>query len=90
VKHQNNDIKQTFDQTVNVHKLDEKLTRKGMMNDLKYLLDEQSNTHEQQHHNTLKMEKQLLQDASKFDVFVDDIVEEKRKVLDKLRQERPF
>jgi len=35
VKHQNNDIKHTFDQTVNIHKLDEKLTRKGMMNDLK-------------------------------------------------------
>jgi len=54
------------------------------------MLNQQSDDHEQQQHNTLKMEKQLLKDATKFDVFVDDILEEKRKVLEKLRQERPF
>jgi len=53
-------------------------------------LGEQQDDHEQHQKNTLKMEKKLLQDANKFDVFVDDILEKKRKVLEKLRQERPF
>lgn len=60
------------------------------MNELKYMLDVQQADHRSQQQNTLKMETQLLKDATKFDVFVDDIVAEKRRILEQLRQERPF
>lgn len=90
VKQENNNLKDNFDKSIHLLKMDDKMQRKTQMNDLKQLLGEQQNNHEQHQKNTLKMEKKLLQDATKFDVFVDDILEEKRKVLDKLRQERPF
>jgi len=78
------------DLETNVSNMENKLHRNVMMNDLKTMMNVQQTEFEQKHKNNLMMEKTLLKESTKFDVFVDDIVEEKRKILEKLRQQRPF
>lgn len=79
-----------WEQQKNIEVMEEKQHRKTLMNDLKYMMNVQESENINKQSNILKMEKNLLNDATKFDKQVDVIVQEKRKVLDKLRQDRPF
>jgi len=79
-----------FEQDKNLEMMDDKYKKRKQMQELSEMMNLQNNDHLMKTNNEIKLEKQLLKDATKFDVFVEDIMEERRKVLDKLRQDRPF
>jgi len=92
-----NDDKATIERKVNnwafeetKENLDHKHNKVQQMQELKSMMNVQNVEKQTKQDNNLKMEKKLLNDANKFDVFVDDIVKMKREFLDKLREERPF
>lgn len=85
-----NKIHDTHQLQLHESALEEKYQRKVNNNELKQMLNEQMNDLNEKQKNVLTLERSLLNDLSKFDVQVDDIVEEKRKVMDKLREDRPF
>lgn len=70
--------------------LDNKQHKNKHKNELREMMNVQSYENESKLKNNLKMEKKLLEDNSKFDNFVSDIVLMKRQFLDKLREQRPF
>jgi len=70
--------------------LDNKQRKNKNKNELREMMNVQSYENESKMKNNLKMEKKLLEDNSKFDNFVSDIVLMKRQFLDKLREQRPF
>lgn len=77
-----------FEDNSNV--LDGKQQKNKQKNELREMMSIQTRENEAKLKNNLKMEKKLLEEASKFDNFVSDIVLMKRQFLDKLREERPF
>lgn len=79
-----------FEQDKNLEMMDDKYKKRKQMQELSEMMNLQNNDHLMKTNNEIKLEKQLLKDATKFDVYVEDIMEERRKVLDKLRQDRPF
>lgn len=78
-----------FEQDKNLEMMDDKYKKRKQMQELSEMMNLQNNDHLMKTNNEIKLEKQLLKDATKFDVYVEDIMEERRKVLDKLRQDRP-
>lgn len=70
--------------------LDNKQHKNKHKNELREMMNIQTHENESKMKNNLKMEKKLLEDSSKFDNFVSDIVLQKRQFLDKLREQRPF
>jgi len=74
----------------NTQILDHKQHKYKQKSELKEMMVTQAKENENYSKNNLKLEKKLLEDASKFDNFVTDIVAMKRQFLDKLREERPF
>lgn len=70
--------------------MDEKKHRTMQMNELQQMMSVQENEVLAKKENNLLMEKTLLKNLEKYDGHVEGIQAEKRKWMDKLRQERPF
>lgn len=94
------DVKQDFQfakdkatdhkQNVRNAQIDDKKTKAGMNAVLKDQWQKQEVEAESTKQDVLKLEKNILGNASQFDGYVDDIILAKREYLEKLRSQRPF